>query len=72
MKKIKIRVLCFKNENTFVTNLGAEEFSREEIYDLYHKRWAIETKYNDIKNKMAIENFSGTSTVAIYQDLGQL
>lgn len=67
-KELNIRVVCYENENTFITNLGVEEFSKDELYDLYHKRWAIETKYNDIKNKMAIENFSGTSLNAIYQD----
>lgn len=65
---LKIRVLCCENGNTFITNLGSDEFSSEEIYDLYHKRWTIETKYNDIKNKMVIENFSGVSKTAVYQD----
>lgn len=66
--ELKIRVLCYENGNTFITNLGSDEFSSEEIYNLYHQRWTIETKYNEIKNKMAIENFSGVSKIAIYQD----
>lgn len=67
-KNLEIRVLCYENGYTLITNLGCEEFSKEELYDLYHKRWAIETKYNDIKNKMKIEQFSGISSIAIYQD----
>ena len=34
----------------------------------YHKRWGIETKYNDVKNKLEIENFTGYSPDAILQD----
>ena len=36
--------------------------------DLYRTRWGIETKYNDIKNKLEIENFTGYSSDAILQD----
>lgn len=32
------------------------------------KRWGIETKYNDVKNKLEIENFTGYSPKAILQD----
>ena len=32
------------------------------------KRWGIETKYNDVKNKLEIENFTGYSPDAILQD----
>ena len=31
-------------------------------------RWEIETNYNDMKNKLEIENFSGTSPLAVKQD----
>ena len=34
----------------------------------YQKRWGIETKYNDVKNKLEIENFTGYSPIAILQD----
>jgi hypothetical protein len=34
----------------------------------YHLRWGVETKYNTLKNKFDIENFSGRTLVAIQQD----
>ena len=35
---------------------------------MYRQRWGIETKYNDIKNKLEIENFTGYTPDAILQD----
>jgi len=35
---------------------------------LYFKRWPIETEYNEIKNKLEIENFSGKLVDNIRQD----
>lgn len=34
----------------------------------YEKRWGIEIKYNDVKNKLEIECFTGYSPVAILQN----
>ena len=36
--------------------------------ELYHMRWCIETAYNDIKNKLELENYSGVTPLAIRQD----
>lgn len=35
---------------------------------LYFKRWPIETKYNILKNKLEIENFSGRTLISVQQD----
>ena len=35
---------------------------------LYFRRWPVETKYDEVKNKLEIENFSGRTVVAIEQD----
>lgn len=35
---------------------------------LYFKRWPIETKYNTLKNKLEIENFSGRTLISVQQD----
>lgn len=57
------------NEQVVVTNLTEEEFSTEEIAYLYNLRWGIETVYDDLKNKMEIENFTGTKANIILQDI---
>jgi hypothetical protein len=66
-----IRVVRFKlndTTETLITNIYDEGFSASDFVDLYHLRWGIETKYNDLKNKLEIENFSGTTPLAIRQD----
>lgn len=50
------------------TNIFETDISAKDLYDLYHLRWGIETKYNDVKNKLEIENFTGYSPDAILQD----
>lgn len=55
-------------EEILVTNLTEEEFDISEFKSLYFKRWGIETEYNDVKNKIEIENFTGSSKIAIEQD----
>ena len=36
---------------------------------IYQKRWGIETKYNDVKNKLEIENFTGYSPKAFRENI---
>lgn len=72
--KIEIRTRCIKfilpNGTTefLITNIFDQDFSVSDFKTLYHKRWEIETNYDDIKNKLEIENFSGTSPLAVRQD----
>ncbi|WP_231956207.1 IS4 family transposase [Aneurinibacillus soli] len=51
-----------------LTNLGTDELSHEESKSLYFKRWGIETRFNELKHKFEIENFSGEKPVLIEQD----
>ena len=57
-----------ENVVTFITNLDRKSFPETELLELYHMRWGIETKYNEIKNKLYIESFSGMTPTAILQD----
>ena len=73
---VKLRVLQIHlkdSENNdiieiLLTNIFEDDFTPEEFKELYHLRWGIETKYDDIKNKLEIESFSGTSPLAVRQD----
>jgi hypothetical protein len=69
---IKIRVIKFKLESgkdeTLITNLLQNELNFEEAKDLYFQRWSIETKFDTLKNRLQIENFSGDSPLTIEQD----
>lgn len=69
---IKIRVLRFAldsgEEEILITNLLNEDLNIKEFKELYFKRWSIQIKYNELKNRLQIENFTGDTPVAIEQD----
>lgn len=71
-KSLKMRVLKFELASgiieTLITNIFDGDFSVTDFKELYFKRWGIEVKYNEIKNKLQIENFSGETPIAIEQD----
>lgn len=49
--------------------LDATHYPTAALAELYHYRWGIETYYNLLKSRLDLENFSGTSSEAIRQDL---
>jgi hypothetical protein len=51
-----------------LTNLSADKLSHEESKSLYFKRWGIETRFNELKHKFEIQNFSGEKPLLIEQD----
>lgn len=69
---LKLRVLKFQLSSGeiehLVTNIFDSDISLDDFKWAYQKRWGIETKYNDVKNKLEIENFTGYSPKAILQD----
>lgn len=71
-KTITMRVLKFKLTSgiteTLITNVFDEDFSVVDFKELYFKRWGIEVKYNEIKNRLQIENFTGKTVISIEQD----
>ncbi len=65
-----VRVMLQSGEYEYLaTNLTPEEFSTEEIGELYSMRWEIETAFDDLKNKLSIENFTGTKPILLEQDI---
>ena len=51
------------------TSLENEKLYKNEIFkELYFERWKIETYYDELKNKLKIEEFSGYSNQSILQD----
>jgi hypothetical protein len=69
---ICVRVIKFVlpsgEEETLITDLMDKNMGIKEFSELYFKRWPIETKYDEIKNKLEVENFSGRTDNAIRQD----
>lgn len=71
-EKYKLRVLRFildsGEEEILVSSLLDPRFTLDNFKALYFKRWGIETKYNELKHKLEIENFTGIKPIAIRQD----
>jgi len=69
---IKLRVIQFSLDSgameTLITNVLDSDFTVDDFKYLYHLRWGIEEKYDEIKNKLTIEAFSGQTPVAVLQD----
>ena len=69
---IKLRVIKFVLESgaaeVLITNIFKRGMEVKAFKELYFKRWPVETKYDEVKNKLEIENFTGNSKKAIEQD----
>ena len=70
--RYKLRIVEIKLDNgsteVLATNLSIEEFTFEELKELYAKRWSIETGFKKLKSQIQIEEFSGHRRVIIEQD----
>jgi Transposase DDE domain. len=51
-----------------VTNLMPEQLEVSQFSDLYQKRWGIESKYRELKNRLEIESFNCMKPIAIRQE----
>ena len=69
--KLEVRILKYVlktgEEEYLITNI--KELSYEEIFEIYGKRWNIETLYNSLKNKLQIEKFTSSKEEIIKQDI---
>ncbi len=48
--------------------LNSKKYSNKIFKELYFKRWGVETFYDELKNKLKVEHFSGYSNQSILQD----
>lgn len=69
---IPVRAIAFRLTNreweALITNLEEEEVEEAAFSELYYKRWGIETKYKQVKQKLELENFRGRLVENIKQD----
>ena len=72
-RRVRIRVVKFTlssgETETLVTNCFLKTMKTEDFKRLYFMRWPVETKFDVVKNKIAMENFSGRTVEAISQDV---
>ena len=67
-----VRVWLDKDDEAYevlATNLPRETFPADSIEELYRLRWRIETAYETLKDRLQIENFTGTKPVLLAQDI---
>lgn len=57
------------NKEVLLTNLTSDKISFDNIKELYHLRWNIETSYRTLKSQMKLEEFSGYLPDIIKQDI---
>ncbi|MBM7573745.1 hypothetical protein JOC48_004348 [Aquibacillus albus] len=55
-------------EELLITNLFDETFGIQDFKTLYFKRWGIETKYGELKNKLQLQKFTGDTPLSVEQD----
>ena len=71
MERLEFRVVKVKLKNgdieVLATNLDENEFSKNDLKELYGKRWTIETGYDKLKNFIELEEFSGIRKEIIEQ-----
>lgn len=71
-EKIKLRILKIKLDNgqeeILATNLFDESIQLEDFCALYRLRWKIETHYDDVKNKLWLEDFASKTVEGIQQE----
>ena len=71
-KAYPARVLRFLlssgEEEILLTNVMENNLGTEDFKELYFRRWGIEEKYDLLKNRLQIENFTGTSKLVVEQD----
>ena len=55
-------------EVLMTTLLDSQKYPAKMFKELYFLRWGIETFYDELKNKLKVEHFTGYSQVSIQQD----
>ena len=70
---LQMRIVRFPiSENTYesiITNLPVEEFSAEDIKELYYMRWGIETSFRELKYALGLTHFHSKKLDYIKQEV---
>lgn len=70
---LKLRVVRFQLETgeweTLVTSLNRFEFSIQDLKELYHLRWGIETAFRDLKYAIGLNNFHAKREDFVIQEI---
>jgi hypothetical protein len=62
-----IKLVTPKGEDEVLFS-NVTEFTEDDFMHVYKLRWPVETKYDVLKNKLMLENFTGKSVSSVKQD----
>ena len=65
---VAVRLSTGELEVLVTSLLDAEYFLAADFKSIYNLRWGVETLFDVIKNRLALENFSGKTAHAVLQD----
>lgn len=68
VRLIRVELDTGETEILITSLIDNDRYPQDIFADLYHYRWPVEEDYKTMKCRMQIENFSGKSTVSVYQD----
>lgn len=68
VRLIRVDLPSGETELLMTSLLDSKKYAHKIFKELYFKRWKVETYYDELKNKLKIEYFSGYSHQSILQD----
>ena len=57
------------NYHTFITNLDSEALGTEQIKQIYHMRWGIETSFRELKHTLGLASLHSKKIACIVQEV---
>ena len=68
VRLVRIELDSGEIEVLITSLLDQAHYSYAAFKDLYHQRWPVEEDYKVLKLRVEVENWSGKSTLSVYQD----
>jgi hypothetical protein len=68
VRLVRIELDSGEVEVLITSLLDAERYPYAVFKELYHQRWPVEEDYKVLKLRLEVENWSGKSSLAVYQD----
>ena len=68
LRLIRVELDSGESEVLITSLIDTEQYPHYLFAELYHDRWPIEEDYKVMKCRVEVENFSGKSSLSVYQD----
>lgn len=68
VRLVRVELPCGEIEVLATSLTNVKKYPSKQFKELYFKRWKVETLYDELKNKLKLEHFTGYSKKTIQQD----